>query len=120
MNLGVHLATLILLPRLDINKRWTPFAASVHLFPGVPALYVAVNTYPGIDQVDLTSIKMCFSGGAPLPVDVIESFEARTGARIAEAYGKTEASSVTHVNPRRGLRKYGSVGIPVVGTDAGL
>jgi long-chain acyl-CoA synthetase len=87
-------------------------------FLGVPSLYVAVNTYPGIDQVDLTSIKMCFSGGAPLPVDVIESFEARTGARIAEAYGMTEASSVTHVNPRRGLRKYGSVGVPIVGTDA--
>lgn len=120
MNLGIHLtATLILLPRLDIqmlvdairNERPT-------FFLGVPALYIAVNSYPGIEQVDLTSIKACFSGGAPLPVDVIESFEARTGARIAEAYGMTEASSVTHVNPRDGLRKYGSVGIPIVGTDA--
>ncbi len=61
---------------------------------------------------------MCFSGGAPLPTDVIESFEKRTGARIAEAYGMTEASSVTHVNPRRGVRKFGSVGIPIVGTDS--
>jgi long-chain acyl-CoA synthetase len=61
---------------------------------------------------------MCFSGGAPLPVDVIESFEAHTGARIAEAYGMTEASSVTHVNPRRGVRKFGSVGVPIVGTEA--
>jgi acyl-CoA synthetase (AMP-forming)/AMP-acid ligase II len=56
--------------------------------------------------MDLTSIKMCFSGGAPMPGDVIESFEARTGARIAEAYGMTEASSVTHVNPRWGVRKF--------------
>jgi long-chain acyl-CoA synthetase len=120
MNLGVHLAaTLILLPRLDIKKLVDTIRSQrPTFFLGVPSLYVAVNTYPGIDQVDLTSIKMCFSGGAPLPVDVIESFEARTGARIAEAYGMTEASSVTHVNPRRGLRKYGSVGVPIVGTDA--
>ncbi len=120
MNLGVHLAaTLILLPRFDIEglvdaiRSYRPT-----FFLGVPALYVAVNSYPGIDRVDLTSIKMCFSGGAPLPAEVIESFEARTGARIAEAYGMTEASSVTHVNPRRGVRKYGSVGVPIVGTDA--
>ena len=120
MNLGVHLAaTLILLPRLDIDglvdaiRSYRPT-----FFLGVPALYVAVNCHPGIDRVDLTSIKMCFSGGAPLPAEVIESFEARTGARIAEAYGMTEASSVTHVNPRRGVRKYGSVGVPIVGTDA--
>jgi long-chain acyl-CoA synthetase len=61
---------------------------------------------------------MCFSGGAPLPVEVIESFEARTSARIAEAYGMTEASSVTHVNPRKGQRKFGSIGVPIIGTDA--
>jgi long-chain acyl-CoA synthetase len=120
MNLGVHLAaTLILLPRLDI-KSLVDAISTQHptFFLGVPALYVAVNSYPGIDHMDMTSIKMCFSGGAPLPVDVIESFEGRTGARIAEAYGMTEASSVTHVNPRRGLRKFGSVGVPVVGTDS--
>ncbi len=120
MNLGVHLAaTLILLPRLDVKALVEAIRDQrPTFFLGVPALYVAVNTYPGIDQVDLTSIKMCFSGGAPLPVDVIESFEVRTGARIAEAYGMTEASSVTHVNPRHGTRKYGSVGIPIVGTDS--
>jgi len=120
MNLGVHLAaTLILLPRLDIKSLVDAIGTQrPTFFLGVPALYVAVNSYLGIDQMDLTSIKMCFSGGAPLPVDVIESFEARTGARIAEAYGMTEASSVTHVNPRRGVRKFGSVGVPIVGTDS--
>ncbi len=120
MNLGVHLAaTLILLPLLDIKSLVDAIGTQrPTFFLGVPALYIAVNSYPGIDQMDLTSIKMCFSGGAPLPVDVIESFEDRTGARIAEAYGMTEASSVTHVNPRRGLRKFGSVGLPIVGTDS--
>ncbi len=120
MNLGIHLAaTLILLPRLDIKMLVDAIRSErPTFFLGVPSLYVAVNSYLGIDQVDLTSIKACFSGGAPLPVDVIETFEARTGARIAEAYGLTEAASVTHVNPRNGLRKYGSIGVPIVGTDA--
>ena len=120
MNLGIRLAaTLILLPRLDIKMLVDTIRSErPTFFLGVPSLYVAVNSYPGIDQVDLTSIKACFSGGAPLPVDVIETFEARTGARIAEAYGLTEAASVTHVNPRNGLRKYGSIGVPIVGTDA--
>jgi long-chain acyl-CoA synthetase len=120
MNLGVHLAaTLILLPRLDIKMLVEAIRSyRPTFFLGVPSIYVAVNSYPGIDRVDLTSIKMCFSGAAPLPVEVIEAFEARTGARIAEAYGMTEASSVTHVNPRRGMRKFGSVGVPIVGTDA--
>ena len=120
MNLGVHLAaTLILLPRLDIESLVDTIRAQrPTFFLGVPALYVAVNSYPGIDKMDLTSIKMCFSGGAPLPVDVIKSFEERTGARIVEAYGMTEASSVTHVNPRRGIHKFGSVGVPILGTDS--
>lgn len=121
LNLGVHLAaTLILLPLTFDIKSLVDAIRTQHptFFLGVPALYVAVNSYPGIDQVDMTSIKMCFSGGAPLPVELIESFESRTGARIAEAYGMTEASSVTHVNPRRGVRKYGSVGVPIVGTDS--
>jgi len=120
MNLGVHLAaTLILLPRLDIKMLIDAIRTErPTFFLGVPALYVAINSYPGIDKIDLTSIKACFSGGAPLPVEVLETFEARTGARIAEAYGMTEASSVTHVNPRRGVRKYGSIGVPIVGTDA--
>jgi long-chain acyl-CoA synthetase len=48
----------------------------------------------------------------------MEKFEARTGARIAEAYGMTEASSVTHVNPLKGQRKFGSIGIPIIGTEA--
>jgi long-chain acyl-CoA synthetase len=120
MNLGMHLAaTLVLLPRFEAkslveaikNERPT-------FFLGVPALYVAILNYPGIDEVDLTSIKVCFSGGAPLPVEVIEEFERRTTSRIAEAYGMTETASVTHVNPRQGQRKYGSVGVPLVGTDA--
>jgi len=120
MNLGMRVAvTLILLPRLEIKDLVDAIKnEKPTFFLGVPALYTAVLNFPGADAVDMTSIKVCFSGGAPLPIEIITQFEAKTGARIAEAYGMTEAASVTHVNPRFGVRKYGSVGVPIVGTDA--
>jgi long-chain acyl-CoA synthetase len=120
MNLGVHLAaTLILLPLPDLPMLMRAVRTErPTFFLGIPALYAAVNNYPGVDKLDLSSIKACFSGGAPLPVEVIKRFEQLTGARIAEAYGLTEASSVTHVNPRFGRHKLGSVGLPIVGADA--
>ncbi len=120
MNLAIHLAaTLVLIPQPEIKIIVDAIVAErPTFFTGVPALYVALNNYRSFDQVDLTSIKAMFSGAAPLPVDVIEKFEARTGARIAEAYGMTEAASVTHVNPLKGQRKVGSIGVPIIGTDA--
>ena len=90
----------------------------VSLFPAVPALFVAINNFPGIEKLDLSSVKACFSGSAPLPVEVMQRFEQLTGGRITEGFGMTETSPVTHVNPLMGLRKPGSVGIPVPGTDA--
>lgn len=89
----------------------------VTIFPAVPALFVAINNFPGVDLLDLTSIRACFSGSAPLPVDVMERFERLTGGKITEGFGMTETSPVTHVNPLMGLRKPGSVGVPVPGTD---
>lgn len=120
MNLGIHLAaTLVLIPQPEIKAIVEAIVAErPTFFTGIPALFVALNNYRNIDKVDLTSIKAVFSGAAPLPVEVMEKFEARTGARIAEAYGMTEASSVTHVNPLKGQRKFGSIGVPLIGTDA--
>ncbi|MCZ6596679.1 MAG: long-chain fatty acid--CoA ligase [Planctomycetota bacterium] len=90
----------------------------VSLFPAVPAMFNAINNFPGIGGRDLSSVKSCFSGSAPLPVDVLERFEKLTGARILEGFGLTETSPVTHVNPMEGARKIGSIGIPVSDTDA--
>ncbi len=90
----------------------------VTIFPGVPALYNALNHYPGIESRDLKSVKACFSGSAPIPVDVLERFEALTGAKVLEGFGMSESSPVTHVNPVDGTRKIGTVGIPVPETDA--
>ena len=120
MNMATFMAgTLVLIPQPEIKPIVDAIVSErPTFFTGVPALFVALNNYRTIDQIDLTCIKAVFSGAAPLPVDVMEKFEERTGARIAEAYGMTEASSVTHVNPLKGQRKFGSIGVPIIGTDA--
>src|SRR5205814_981895 len=66
----------------------------------------------------LKSLRVCMSGGAPLPVEVQQRFETLSGGRLVEGYGLTEASPVTHVNPPDGLAKIGSIGLPIPGTNA--
>jgi long-chain acyl-CoA synthetase len=100
----------------DLVKSITKY--KVTIFPAVPALFNAINNYPHIDRIDISSIKGCFSGSAPLPVEVIERFEQLTGGKITEGFGLTETSPVTHANPLSGLRKAGSIGVPVASTDA--
>jgi len=89
----------------------------VTLFMGLPAFFNAINNYPGIEKIDISCVKSCFSGSAPLPVEVLEKFERLTGARIVEGFGLTETSPVTHANPM-GRRKVGSIGVPFIDTDA--
>jgi len=90
----------------------------VTLFMGVPAMFQAINQFPGIEHKDIRCVKMCFCGSAPLPVHVLERFEALTGSHIIEGFGLTETSPVTHVHPAEGLRKPGSIGIPFPDTDS--
>ncbi len=85
--------------------------------PLVPTMFIGLLNHPKIDQADLTSIKGCFSGSAPLPVEVIRDFEAKTGATIVEGFGMTESSPVTHINPFTGQRKVGSIGVPIPDTE---
>ncbi len=87
--------------------------------PLVPTMYIGILQDPEVEKVDMTSIKGCFSGSAPLPVEVIKAFEKRTGATIVEGYGLTESSPVTHINPygEGSQRKVGSIGVPISDTD---
>ena len=85
--------------------------------PLVPTMFINMLNHPDIKKTDMTSIKACFSGSAPLAVDVIHAFEKMTGAVIIEGFGMTESSPVTHMNPFDGIRKVGSVGIPIPETD---
>jgi long-chain acyl-CoA synthetase len=100
----------------DLVKSITRYGVTI--FPAMPALYAAINNFPQIDKLDISSIKGCFSGSAPLPVEVLERFENLTGGKITEGYGLTESSPVTHANPLNGLRKPGTVGVPFPKTDA--
>ena len=80
-------------------------------------MYVAINNFRGVRKYGIESIKACISGSAPLPVEVQEAFEKLTKGRLVEGYGLTEASPVTHANPLKGVRKPGSIGLPVPDTD---
>ena len=88
------------------------------LFPGVPSMFTLINQAENVRGFGLSSIKACISGAAPLPVEVQESFEKLTRGRLVEGYGLTEAGPVTHSNPLYGLRKAGSIGVPLPNTDA--
>ena len=82
----------------------------------VPTMYIGILNHPDFDKVDMKSIKFCGSGAAALPVQVIEKIQKKTGSPLMEGYGMTEASPITHVNPFGGLRKPGSVGVPIQNT----
>ena len=86
--------------------------------PLVPTMYIGMLSHPNINQTDISSIKGCFSGSAPLPLEVIKDFEDKTGAVIVEGFGLTESTPVTHINPfAGGKRKVGSIGIPIPDTE---
>jgi long-chain acyl-CoA synthetase len=81
-------------------------------------MYNAIARHPLAARYDLRSIRVCISGAAPLPAEVMQAFEGVTGARLVEGYGLTEASPVTHCNPIYGERRPGSIGLPLPGTRA--
>jgi long-chain acyl-CoA synthetase len=84
----------------------------------VPTIFIAFTNHPLLDQFDLSSIKCCVSGGAPLPVEVAKKFEAKTGCIIFEGYGLSETAPVASLNPTNTTdRKFGSVGFPMPNTD---
>ena len=120
MNIPIAMgAAIVLLPVFELNqvlehvKEHAPT-----IFPGVPSMYMAINQAPKVRSYGLSTIKACISGAAPLPVEVQEAFEKLTRGLLVEGYGLTEASPVTHSNPLLGVRKVGSIGVPLPNTDA--
>jgi long-chain acyl-CoA synthetase len=88
------------------------------VFPGVPAMYLAINQLRDVEKYDMKSIRACVSGSAALPLEVQRRFEELTGGRLVEGFGMSESSPLSHANPIYGHRKTGSIGIPVTSTDA--
>ncbi|CAJ1369431.1 unnamed protein product [Effrenium voratum] len=119
-NLSIILgAEMVLQPRFELKALLEAVKRKqVTLFPGVPTLYTAINNSPMTANYDLSSISLCLSGGAPLPVEVKESFEKLTGCVLVEGYGLTESSPVAAVNPLDENRRAGSIGRLVPGTSA--
>ena len=121
LHMGVYLkSTMILIPNpRDIKMILKAIQKNTAtMFSGVPTLYVAVNNFPDIAKFDISSIKACVSGGAPLPLKVSQEFESITGGKLVEGYGLSETSPVTHANPLSGQRKEGSIGVPIPNTDS--
>ncbi|MGP8284647.1 MAG: AMP-binding protein, partial [Desulfomonilaceae bacterium] len=92
----------------------------VTFISAVPTLYNGMINFPELKNYDLTSLKGCFSGGAPLPMETIKKFEQLTGKQICEGYGLTESSPTTHVNPYGAKTKPGTIGLPFCNTDVKL
>jgi long-chain acyl-CoA synthetase len=117
--LGFRLgAELVLHPRFD------PAAAArdivlkkITVYAGVPTMHVAILALPGIESMDFSSLRLCASGGAPLPVAVKERFESVVGCELPEGWGMTETSPIGTFAPRGGPRKPGSCGVPYPGTQ---
>ncbi len=123
MNISVRFAMeIIALPRFDLDQ--TLKLIDKHkptFFPAVPAIYTAINNHKKRDSYDLSSIKYCVSGGAPLPVEVKNTFEDVTGCVLVEGYGLTESSPVLTVNPTSGKNNpSGSIGLPLPQTHIRL
>jgi long-chain acyl-CoA synthetase len=119
LNLAVNLAaTIILLPRYEAEKALSYTQKyGVTYFPGVPAMFMAINAYPFVRQYNLSSLRACISGAAALSPEVGDLFEQITGSSLVEGYGLTEASPVTHCNLFSGKKRTGSVGVPLPDTE---
>jgi long-chain acyl-CoA synthetase len=89
----------------------------VTFYPAVPTMYVGLLNHPDLNKYNLTSIQGCFSGAAPLPIEVIKSFEEKTGSQICEGYGLSETSPVVTTNPWGAKTKAGSIGVPLPDTE---
>ncbi|MGB4107714.1 MAG: long-chain fatty acid--CoA ligase [Alphaproteobacteria bacterium] len=118
MNFSVAAALeIIALPRFNLNEALkTIHKKKPHLFPAVPAIYSGINNHPDLKKYNLSSLRYCISGGAPLPAEVKRTFERITGCVVVEGYGLTESSPVVCANPLKGENKAGSIGMPLPGT----
>jgi len=101
----------------DVLTSIQKYKASI--FPGVPTMYNAINNHPEVaaGKYNLSSIKACISGSAPLMRETKERFEALTGGKLVEGYGLSEAPTATHCNPLFGDIRTSSIGLPLPDVD---
>ena len=111
-------ATMSLVPRFDAGKALEVMQRDrVTVFEGVPTMYIALLGHPGRDSYDLSALRVCVSGGAPIPAEVIDEFERVFGVVILEGYGLSETASTTTFNVSAQERRVYSVGKPIYGVE---
>jgi long-chain acyl-CoA synthetase len=122
MNFGIQQgAEIVMMPRFFLDEAMKLIHRTrPTVMPGVPTMFVAMLSHPRLASFDLSSLKYCVSGGAPLPLEVKQRFEALTGCKVVEGYGLSEASPVVTCNPPDGPVKAGSIGQPLPGTIVSL
>jgi long-chain acyl-CoA synthetase len=111
-------ACLTMIPRFDPGKALEIIQRDkVTIFEGVPTMYHALLNHPGRDDYDVSCLRLCVSGGAALPVEVMRAFEEAFQANILEGYGLSETSPVASFNHPDKERKPGSIGTPIEGVE---
>jgi long-chain acyl-CoA synthetase len=114
-------AEMVMMPRFVLNDAMKLIDKTrPTVMPGVPTMFNAMLNHPKLASFDLSSLKYCLSGGAPLPVELKAKFERLTGCKMVEAYGLSEASPGVTSNPVEGPVKEGSIGQPLPGTIVSL
>jgi long-chain acyl-CoA synthetase len=107
-----------LLPRFDAEAALEIIERDrITLFAGVPTMYFALLHYEGEREYDVSSLDLCMTGGAPMPVEVMRAFEEKYPTTILEGFGLSETSPVASFSVRERPRKAGSIGYPVWGVD---
>ncbi len=108
---------IVLLPRFDAGQALAAIARTkATALPGVPTMYRALLDHPRLGGTDLSSLRICISGGAPLPAELKLRFEEITGAKLVEGYGLSESSGVVSTNPYEADNKPGTIGQPLAAT----
>jgi len=113
--------TLTLIPRFDPVKALEIIQRDkVTIFEGVPTMYAAILNVPDAGDYDTSSLQICVSGGAAMPVEIMRGFEEKFGCKVLEGYGLSETSPVASFNHPDRERKPGSIGTPVDGVEMKL
>ena len=114
-------AEIVIMPRFVLDDAMALITKTrPTVMPGVPTMFIAMLNHPKLKSFDLSSLKFCLSGGAPLLLETKRSFEALTGCKVVEAYGLSESSPAVTINPLDGPVKELSIGQPIPGTIVSL
>ncbi len=119
LNMSLHIgAELVMLPKFDLKETLKTISKEKPtMFAGVPTLYKAIIDCKDIKKYDLSSLKVCMSGGAALNENVMNGFKKLTGLELVEGYGLSETSPLAIANPVFGEKKLNSIGMPVPKTE---